>query len=368
MTNQEQKMYEIIRENPQISQDRLAETLGITRSSVSVHISNLMKKGYIAGRGYILNEPEYVTVIGAANIDIIGRSTDPLIPEDSNPGSVRLCAGGVGRNIAENLTRLGANVKLISALGDDAFGKKIVELSEGVGIDMNHCHVRDGGASSTYLAILENNGEMKLALSDMSILDDMPVEHLQKKQMLINNSEIVVLDSGLPEETVEYILANFGGKRMFLDPVSVGKAKHVKNLISGFDTIKLNRLETEFLSGVSVTGRDSLERAGEYFLNKGVKRVFITMGGEGVFYKTASESGVSKSPHIAPVNATGAGDAFMAGIVYCTLSGRDNRYTATFASAMARIAIMSENTVSPFMSADGVLREIERMEALYEEA
>lgn len=362
MTNKEEKMYEIIRENPQIPQDRLAEMLGITRSSVSVHISNLMKKGYISGRGYILNEPEYITVIGAANIDIIGRSTDLLIPEDSNPGSIRLCAGGVGRNISENLTRLSVNVKLISALGSDAFGKRIIEMSESVGIDMNHCFVREGAASSTYLAILENNGEMKLALSDMSILGDMPVEHINKKQQLINNSEIVVLDAGLPEATVEYILANFSGKRMFLDPVSVGKAKHVKNLIGGFDTVKLNRLEAEFLSGLSVTDRGSLERAGEYFLNKGVKRVFISMGREGVFYKTVSGSGVCQSPYITPVNATGAGDAFMAGIVYCTLHGRDDSYTARFASAMARIALMSENTVSPYMSVDRILREMDSVE------
>jgi len=306
---------------------------------------------------------KYITLIGAANIDIAGRSLNPLIREDSNPGSISLCAGGVSRNIAENLTRLGARAKLISALGDDAFGKKITELCELVGIDMEHCYVKDGGSSSTYLAILDSAGEMKLALSDMSILEELPTGHLYRKRHLIQNSEIVVLDAGLPKSTIEYILSTFKGPRMFLDPVSIGKAKHVKNLIGGFDTVKLNRLEAQFLSGVDITCRDSLEQAGGYFLQKGVKRVFITMGDKGVFFKTAGESGLEPSPHVPPVNVTGAGDAFMAGIVYCSLQGKDNPYTARFSCAVARIAIMSESTVSPDMCADNVLREIEQMEA-----
>ncbi len=361
MTNKEREMFELIRANPQISQNELAKKLNITRSSVSVHVTNLTKKGYISGRGYILQSEPYVTIIGAANMDIIGRSTDDLILEDSNPGSIELCAGGVGRNISENLARIGVKVKLISALGDDVFAENVRQVSENAGVDMSHCYIKSGGRSSTYIAILENSGEMRIALSDMSILDDLPVEHLAKKQQLIQNSDILVLDSGLPEATIEYIMANFPENRIFLDPVSIGKAKHVKRLISGIDTLKANRLEAEFLSDIPITGDDSLAQVGEFFISKGVKRLFLSLGKDGVYYKTADEEGIVHTPRITPVNATGAGDSFMAGIVHCSMQGKTNAETVRFASAMSRITLMSSSTVSPLMSLDNIRHEIENI-------
>ena len=104
MTQREQQILEWIRENPLISQQELADRAGITRSSVGVHIANLMKKGCIRGRGYLVDEESYVCVIGAVNVDISGTPQSTYVPGDSNPGHVRVTLGGVGRNIAENLS------------------------------------------------------------------------------------------------------------------------------------------------------------------------------------------------------------------------------------------------------------------------
>ena len=82
MTQRERQILELIEANPMITQEELAEKLGITRSSVAVHISNLTKKGPIAGRGYVLRSGTYVVVVGGANVDICGRSWDTLVPED----------------------------------------------------------------------------------------------------------------------------------------------------------------------------------------------------------------------------------------------------------------------------------------------
>lgn len=362
MTNKEKEMYRIIRENPRISQNELALKLGITRSAVSVHISNLIKKGYIIGREYILSSPSYVVVIGAANVDIIGRSADSLISEDSNPGAMQMCPGGVGRNIAENLSRLGTSVKLISSIGDDTFGKSILETSKSVGIDVGHFYIKPGSVSSTYLAILGSNGEMKLALSDMKALDEMPLEHLANNRQLISSAEIIVIDAGLPEATIEYIMANFKSSRIFLDPVSVGKAKHAKCFTGLFDTIKANRLEAEYLTGIEINDNASLSQAGKIFMEKGTKRVFISLGRNGVYYCSANGEGIFPIIPVQPVNATGAGDAFMAGVVYSTMQGWDDKQTANFASAMSRIALMSRFTVSPSMSVDNVQIEMRKME------
>ena len=89
MTQRERQILRWIEENPMISQQELAEKAGITRSSVAVHISNLMKKGFIAGKGYVLRSGTYVVVVGGVNMDIGGKSFASMIPGDSNPGTVR---------------------------------------------------------------------------------------------------------------------------------------------------------------------------------------------------------------------------------------------------------------------------------------
>ena len=117
MTQRERQLLEWIRENPLISQQELADKAGITRSSAAVHISNLMKKGYIAGRGYLLREAPYIVVVGGVNMDIGAVSAAPLVARDSNPGRVTTSLGGVGRNIAHNLCLLGEQVSMVTVLG-----------------------------------------------------------------------------------------------------------------------------------------------------------------------------------------------------------------------------------------------------------
>ena len=117
MTQREQEILRLIEKDLMIQQQEIADKLGIARSSVAVHISNLTKKGYIAGKGYVLRSGSYAVVVGGVNVDIGGRSFAPLIGADSNPGTVSVSLGGVGRNIAHNLSLLGADVRLLAAYG-----------------------------------------------------------------------------------------------------------------------------------------------------------------------------------------------------------------------------------------------------------
>lgn len=142
MTNRESEILEIIKKQPDIEQSEIASRLNIARASVAVHISNLQKKGYISGRIYLVNDFEYAVGIGAANVDICGRSKNPIIMADSNPGAMSISLGGVTRNICENLARLGGSVKLISALGSDLYGHMIRE--ESTAARHRHEPVHDG--------------------------------------------------------------------------------------------------------------------------------------------------------------------------------------------------------------------------------
>ena len=130
MTEREQEILALLRQDPMIAQQELADRLGISRSALASHISSLMRQGYVKGRDYLLREGPYAVVIGGANMDICGCSHDNLRIGDSNPGKVRTSAGGVGRNIAENLARLGTDTRLLSAVGNDQYGHHLLEVSQ----------------------------------------------------------------------------------------------------------------------------------------------------------------------------------------------------------------------------------------------
>ena len=169
MTRREQEILAWIRDNPLISQQELAQRAGITRSSVAVHISNLMRKGLIRGRGYLLGEGAYVAVVGAVNVDIGGTPDSALVPADSNPGRVTVTLGGVGRNIAENLSRLGKRVLMVTAMGEDAHAQQIQHSCRELGIDLSHSLTVPNARTSTYLCLNDANGEIVGAVSDMAI-------------------------------------------------------------------------------------------------------------------------------------------------------------------------------------------------------
>lgn len=351
MTNREKEILELIKKDPMISQKELAEKLGITRSSVAVHITNLLKKGYLLGKGYIVSkDEEYVSIIGGANMDIQGFPNDKLIYKDSNPGKSKISLGGVGRNIGENLTKLGINTKLITALGEDIYGNKILEEAKIIGMDMKHSIVMKEDSTSTYLSILDERGDMIVAIAHMDIFDKIPLDFIKSKKNVIENSSVCIVDTNIPQEIIEYIVNNYKNTKFFLDTVSTTKAKKIKNVIGKFHTIKPNKIEAEMLSGIPINKGEDLEKVAEFFLEKGVKRVFITLGEEGVYYNDGKSKGKISNPKVKVINATGAGDAFMAAMAYCYLKDFSLKETIKFSQTASILALSHENTINPNMS------------------
>ena len=111
-----------------------------------------MKKGVILGKKYIINEDPYILTIGGTNVDIQGKSHTNVVRYDSNPGMIGISFGGVGKNIAENISRLGISSKLITALGDDLYGNDIMEyLKIRTSISVIYCFLKISLLQCTYL-------------------------------------------------------------------------------------------------------------------------------------------------------------------------------------------------------------------------
>lgn len=283
-------------------------------------------------------EGRFVAVIGGANVDIHGESDAPLRLNDSNPGTVRITAGGVGRNVAENLARLGVDCRLVSVVGDDEHGSFLLQATKDAGVDVSHVHVSSTAPTSTYLSVIDAGGEMKVAVSDMRIAEELTPDKLGSREEMLRASSSIVIDTNLPAETLAWIAGKFADKPIFVDTVSTAKAVRIREHLGAVHTLKANALEAAALTGSETRTIPQLEQAAQQLHAAGVTRVFLTRGSDGVFYSAGGDRGsvASGVEALAVRNTTGAGDAFLAGLVCAELDNLDIRDAVNIALARAQ--------------------------------
>lgn len=305
------------------------------------------------------NNLPYAVVCGGANIDIGAHSFAPLRDRDSNPGRVELSLGGVGRNIAHNMRLLGVPTYLLTALGGDARALQIEQSCRELGIDLSHALRVPDGRTSTYVFVGDSDGDMAIAVSDMEICEKLTPDYFASQLDLLNGAAAVVIDANLPRGSIAYLTEHCTAP-IFIDPVSTVKAEKLRGLLARVHTLKPNRIEAELLSGVQITDGESLRQAAQALLDQGVGRVFLSLGGDGVL---AAQRGEVRAVPICKAemrNATGAGDAMMASLVWSFLSGRTLAESAAAGTAAAALAVESEETINPAMSAEAVERRMAR--------
>ncbi len=348
-----------------LAQQSIAARLGITRSAVAGHIMNLSNKGLIKGRGYVLSEAPFVAVIGGANIDIHGRSSQALRSHDSNPGEVRISAGGVARNIAENLARLGADTRLISAVGDDHHGQVLLQLSRAAGINVRNVVEIPSAITSTYLSVLDDAGDMLVAINDMSILEELTVARLQSQQAMLKQSVLVVLDANLPAATLAWLTQTCSDSPIFADTVSAAKAPRLRPYLQHIHTLKTGTIEVEALMEQKARTTAQLRKVARDLHDAGVTRVFITRGEKGVFFSDDGRHGIEKVQRGKDDirNAGGAGDAFLAGLAYGWLENWDLQKALRFSLTAADLTLSHSGTSNPALSLGLVQRAMEMQHA-----
>ena len=301
----------------------------------------------------------YVVVIGAANIDIGGTPYRPLIPEDSNPGVIKMSYGGVARNIAHNLTLLGVDVELITAAGDDTLGMEMLKKCESIGLDTSLSVMVPGGSSSVYLFINDETGEMALALSHVDIVKHITPEYLESVSDVINSAKAVVADCNLSQESL-LKLKEICKVPLYVDTVSVSHADKIKGHLDGIDTLKPNLLEAEFLTDMIIESEYDCLEAARALIDQGVRRVFISMGPHGMIAADKDHAIMADRYPVTVKCTTGAGDSAMAAIVWSTLNEEGDGITAPAmaANAAASITISVDPTIHPGMSSELIRTKI----------
>ena len=160
---------------------------------------------------------------------------------------------------------------------------------------------------------------------------------------------------------INYGLDNFKSTEFFLDTVSGTKAMKIKDKIGAFHTIKPNRFEAELLSGIKIEDPADLLKASEYFLKKGVQRVFITLGEDGVFFNDGKIHKLIPGPKVKVINATGAGDAFIAALACCYFHSFDIEESVRFSMAAAVLALSHAETINPNISKENINQKMKEL-------
>lgn len=287
-----------------------------------------------------------ISIIGGANVDLSATLTDAFIAADSNPGHVEIGYGGVARNIAHNLSLLGARAQLLTIFGGDLFGGLIHDYCIQQGIDVHLSERESSLRTGVYLCINNHGGEMIAAVADTEAVRAITPEWLEQRSGDINQSDFIVADTNISEDAIRFLLEKSTAP-LFIDGVSTTKAHRVVNALKRCKLPYLHTLKLNLKEALAVTEATTYAEAAQKLLDMGVAHVYITLGGDGVYCRNAAEEWLFPALPGEVVNTTGAGDAFLAGVVYAHAKGLDFPQTAQYGLMAARATLMSLKAVNP---------------------
>lgn len=308
------------------------------------------------------NNIDEVVVIGGMNMDIQGRSYSKFINNDSNPGAVFYSAGGVGRNIAENLVYLFSkqnfNINLITVLGDDVLAQELIKDCAQKNINLSPSLKLSKTTSAQYLCLLDNEGKHSGAIAAMDSFDKLTPTHLKKQTPLLDNSKLIIIDTNISEQCITWLTQRYSSINknrknpiIGLDTVSKTKALRAQNNLQGINFVKTNYEEALVLADVKNKSSLSLPELCQKIHNKGVVNCFISLGAKGLYYSNGLDKGqVFLSQELLNefkiVNVSGAGDSVCASIAWGLINNLPIKEIAAFAVVVATITCSCAQTVN----------------------
>ncbi|CUS26332.1 HTH domain protein [Paucilactobacillus oligofermentans DSM 15707 = LMG 22743] len=357
ITDREYQILQWIKQNPMIHQDELSKLAGISRSGIAAHISSLMKKGYIQGKGYVVSPKKYAVVIGGVNADIFGISNSKIMTTTSNSGKVIHSTGGIGRNIALNLTKLNIYSYLISAYGDDFSGNQFREDSRQNELDITYSKQFSNTATSSYIYINDTSGNRVIGLDDMEINNFITPSFLSERMEIIKNANEVIVDTNIPEDSIKWILDNYEGS-IYIKAVSILKTKRLLTLLDRIDTLVINGVESPIISGKEIKNKDDVIKNAEKIISKGVKNVFIYTENYGMLYASKDNKCFIENNIDNRENTNGMGASVTAALVLANRMNLDFCKTAQLGYKAANITSKSIDSVSNRISDKELLNDL----------
>jgi pseudouridine kinase len=295
-----------------------------------------------------------ILVIGSAGVDIIARASVTIQSGTSSPGVVRMSYGGVARNVAENLARLGLDVVLITAVGDDSPGRRLLENAAQAGINTDHAITLPTHSTGAYVAILDEMGRLHLALDDMQLIQSITPEDIKEKQELFHQAQAIFVDANLGQKTLSTVIALARDLNIPVaaDPTSVTLAPRFTDHLADLWLVTPNEAEADALCPQPVPHahpRQAIDAA-RHMVSEGVEIAIITMAEFGLGYAAASGSGHVPAIKTEILDPTGAGDALTAAVMFGLLNEIPLDQSVLLGLSAASLTLRTPGTVDPNLS------------------
>jgi len=307
-------------------------------------------------------ESKSLIVIGSSNLDLVLKLDRLPKPGETIIGNEFLkSAGGKGCNQAVAAKRAGADIKFISGVGKDHFGKETLDNLIKDNIDTGLINIFDDEQTGIALIFVDQSGENSIGIASGAnskilpeILDNSTIDQIKTSEFILTQLEI-------PLKTIEFLteLAANSNSKLILNPAPAQKLSH--DIYRNLFLITPNEHEAKILTGIEVNDEKSASKAAEYFLSLGVKNVIITMGEKGCFLKFEEFTGILPSFKVKAVDTTAAGDVFNGALAAALIEKKSFLESAIFASAAAAISvtIAGAQTSIPFRATiDDFLKKI----------
>jgi pseudouridine kinase len=305
------------------------------------------------------SEEPFVLVIGAMAVDAKGKPDCAFAPGTSTPGAVRLSVGGVARNIAENLARLGMRTILLSAVGDDPVGSLLLDATAASGVDVKHVLTSTDHRTCTYLAVLDRSGMPAYAIHDMAGIEALTPGFVYRKRALFRDAAMIVLDANVPSRTIETVfnLAQRYDRPVCFDPASAGL---VPRLIPHLPNTYLTTPNLQEAKSIVCPPDEELDvqQMAMQLVNMGVDIAIITLAEMGLYYATSDERGRVPALQRDVVDLTGAGDALTAAVIFGLLNDFPVSEAVRLGISAAALTIQCPETVCPELSLDRLYDEL----------
>jgi len=359
LNDNEKKVLEMLKENPYANQKMIASKLNLSRPTIANLISSLQTKGYILGKPYVLKQENYVTCVGGANLDYIFRLEENMVLHTSNPVTSKKSYGGVVRNIADNLSRLNHQVSLMTIVGDDVSGRELIDYCK----PLMHVFAVDyvkNKSTGSYYAVINPDGNMHIGYADMSINHLMNRDWILKHKRDLNLSLWIIADMNVSKEGLNALMefSQLNDKKLAIVGVSGPKMKHLDQKLDSVELIICNLDESQsYLNNPS----NDLKKHLALWLERGVKKIIITLGRHGAVFADQTHMGYQKAMPITKdliVDVTGAGDAFSSATISALILEHSIDFAVKCGMVSAHLTLQSSYAVNKNISIDQIKKGV----------
>ena len=286
-----------------------------------------------------------IVVFGSFVVDLTSWGKHLAVPGETVKGSTfKMGPGGKGSNQGVAASRAGADVTLVTKVGNDVFGQIALDFYKKENMTTQYVFVDEEKETGTALIMVDENSGQNQILVVSGACDNINDQEIMKTEQLIDEANILLLQLEVNMDAIEKVInmAHTKGKQIVLNTAPAQKLPD--SLLKQVDVVTPNEIEAGILTDMKVETEEDAQKAAQILLNKGVKNVVITMGKNGVFVMTPDRKEFIPSMKVKAVDTTGAGDAFNGGFVTALAEGKDIFEAARFGNVVGALSVTKVGT------------------------